>query len=161
MTAVAMKLGQLRRMGLAELSERSRQQVLKWLDRVSAIGQSGAHAFDARTVARFQAESPDRFFSGADALCDLTSDIGVGDACTRIVAVADRLCDGRFDLLGIGTFRSETRSTGTSIRCRAGARRSCIGAASTRSMPRSSATARSSGSSTVISGWCIWVRRTA
>ena len=134
MTAAAMKLGQLRRMGLAELSERSRQQVLKWLDRVSAIGQRGADAFDARSVARFQAESPARFFAGADARA-IWRATGVGEACTRIVGRGrSRLRRAvRSARLSRPLFRRPDRLAPRSG-VRAVARRSCTGAVSTRSM---------------------------
>src|SRR5688500_1737520 len=100
MTAIAMRLSRLRRMGLAELSERSRQQVLKRLDRAGKAGWLPADAFATRDAIRLMAESADRFFSGVGVARGLTSDASAGEAGNRIVAVADRLCDGRFDLLG-------------------------------------------------------------
>jgi hypothetical protein len=100
-------------MGLAEITDRSRQQASRWVDRLApAIGgrnraggglaaralrsRDGAAAFEL-----FRNAAPRRFFAGietGDAAEILRDELPA--ACRDIVAVANGVCTRSFDLLG-------------------------------------------------------------
>jgi hypothetical protein len=121
-----MRLQRLKDMSLTEIAYRSRQEASKWIERVGANGngQAASPSFSKKWLAgdaltglpqpesnftdgahalweRFQRSAPARFFAGA---CDgetvelLRRDFP--DDCARIMAAADRILTGRFDLLG-------------------------------------------------------------
>src|SRR6266403_4090686 len=82
----------LRRMGLREVAGRARQEVWKWLERTGLDGPIPSGSF---TVGR------DRFFAGAGSTEATAARLGRLDHERRaVLAAADALCQGRFDLLG-------------------------------------------------------------
>ena len=113
-------------MSLAEIAYRSRQEASKWIERVRVnrnghgelpavfnklfarewLAKSPTQASDFASAAsgvweRFQQNAPSRFFAGAsdsESAALLREDIP--EASARIVAAADRILMGRFDLLG-------------------------------------------------------------
>ena len=123
-----MKLERLKTMSVGEIAYRSRQEAYKLLERVRANGNghdapSGAFKLplarealsgivsceaetDFSTTAkilwnRFQESCASRFFEGAsnsESATILSEDLN--DVPTRIIATADQILEGRFDLLG-------------------------------------------------------------
>ena len=106
-------LARLRRMTLGEIRCRGRQATTKWLDEVAPLfgpagelrrgwlaGSRGVGR-PSQALARFAAIAPRRFFAGA-------SDEGAAallqerfpEDCAQILRAAERLLDGKFDLLG-------------------------------------------------------------
>src|SRR6266404_1916103 len=82
----------LRRMGLREVAGRARQEIWKWLERTGLDGPIPSGSF---TVGR------DRFFAGAGSTEATAARLGRLDHERRaVLAAADALCQGRFDLLG-------------------------------------------------------------
>ena len=164
MTAHA--LTRLRTMTVWELADRGRQEVLKRVDRLpSRSGPIGPASTARRDAGRrwrnpesaleaLRTTLPRGFFAGL-------SEPGIERSarCTRRrrTARGRRGCHtasstGASTCWDTGRCRSVTPSTGISIRSRLDARHSCTGAVSIRSTRRSSATARSCGSSIVING---------
>jgi hypothetical protein len=94
-----MRLHRLRRMGLAELSERSRQEAVKWLDRVGRI-EARRPRPDVRSLDLRRAINDGPFFAGAESPHVPIVIERSSAAHDRCVAAADRLCAARFDLLG-------------------------------------------------------------
>jgi len=112
-------------------------------------------AFGRRTMApppglwldEFAGAMASRFFVGAASETTpalITRDLGAHYDDT--LAVAEAIVRRRFDLLGHAASTTAIPSTGISIRSPGGARPPCTGAASTRSTPPPSATARWCGS---------------
>ena len=108
----ARQLRKLRRMPLAEIVCRTRQEASKWIDRLSPAGRAidSSRWLESRApqlaspdaaLQLFRDRLPGRFFAGA-------ADPGIGSALDAhfpgaragISRAADRLLDGRFDLLG-------------------------------------------------------------
>ncbi len=79
-------------MGLREVAGRARQEIWKWLERTGLDGPIPSGSF---TVGR------DRFFAGAGSTEATAARLGRLDHERRaVLAAADALCQGRFDLLG-------------------------------------------------------------
>jgi len=94
-----MKWRRLRRMGMAELGCRARQEAFKRLDRSGLL--PGRRARPSTAPERLAAFDPSVFFDGAVSSHSpevLTA--CVPEASDRTVAAAEALCRGRFDLLG-------------------------------------------------------------
>lgn len=79
-------------MGLGELSERSRQHAFKWLDRVGTV-EPPRVSFDLASL------DPRRALGAGERRSPGITP-GSAEACARIIARADCVCAGRFDLLG-------------------------------------------------------------
>ena len=88
-------------MGLPEIAGRSRQEASRWLDRtgMTRFASEDAHLFF--DVDRVRAHWTDRFF-GPEAADESPVPAGarLGTAWKDVLAQADRLCEGHFDLLG-------------------------------------------------------------
>jgi hypothetical protein len=96
-------LARLRRMGLAEIASRARQEASRWWDRATAgEGTVPASAAEgARLLERFRGEAAPRFFAGA--VDDRTPALlreRLPEAASDAIAAADEALCGRFDLLG-------------------------------------------------------------
>src|SRR5437879_5493612 len=94
-----MRWRRLRRMGLAELGYRARQEASKRLDR-SRLGRDRAR-LSPLALEHLAALDSSVFFEGT--ACSRTAEVltaCVPEACDRTIAAADALCRGRFDLLG-------------------------------------------------------------
>jgi hypothetical protein len=98
-----MQLSRIRRMSLAEIACRGRQQTSKWLERVDprvgrrvSAGQRRSAAA-ARALERFQAARAPKLFDPA-----VVPEIARRwpASATGLIAAADRVCAGRFSLLG-------------------------------------------------------------
>ncbi len=108
-----MNLDRLRQMSVSEVRCRSRQATSKWLDEVlprfGPAGEvkrgwlkgGGKAPHPSQALARFVQATPRRFFAGAAdrTLADLMTERFPQD-CATLVAAADRLLTGKFDLLG-------------------------------------------------------------
>jgi len=98
-------LQRLRRMNFAEITGRSRQEASKWWERVSAKGSRPAPSrsmADGRAqLAAFGEGAARRFFAGAvdEGTPSLLMD-RAPEAARDLIAGAERLLEGRFDLLG-------------------------------------------------------------
>jgi hypothetical protein len=93
-----MKLRRLVGMGVGELAERSRQELLKRLERAGLGLQPPAPGV---SLSDWQAAAPARFFRGA--ACLTTSSLletRWPDVSAGIVQAAEQACNKRFDLLG-------------------------------------------------------------
>ncbi|HTC23148.1 MAG TPA: alginate lyase family protein [Gemmatimonadales bacterium] len=97
-----MKLRRPVRMSFAELSCRARHELSKWLDRRAEPRRSTlGGAIPADVIAQCLEEMPGRFFPGAnDPRVPGILHERCPDSGPRIVAVADRTLQKRFDLLG-------------------------------------------------------------
>ena len=124
-----MRLGRLLRMGIPELASRGRQEASKWLDRLGAPGSLDCRPqgilrrkiaagpgqaevpvrvrewdLEGAAVAlldRFREVAPGRFFEGA--MSEQTPTLlgtYIPGARDLVMAAADAVCQGRFDLLG-------------------------------------------------------------
>ena len=96
-----MKLERMLRMSVDEIVVRGRQEASKWLDRLAgakapAAALNGVTALAAGVRDGF---AP-RFFEGAAHAGDAVRLIGPTPDRERIIAAADEVCRGRFDLLG-------------------------------------------------------------
>jgi len=93
------KLLRLRRMTLAEIGCRGRQEAWKWLERAGVGGRAGripAFGDDPSS-----ALDPDRFFEGATSReTPVLVTERAPDASRAVVESAGKVCLGRFDLLG-------------------------------------------------------------
>ena len=105
------RLRRIAGMDLSELACRARQQASKWIDRTRAAGTAPAPAAllerqapllaDPVGALRVVRESlPGRFFAGTDMASVLELDERFPDDRRRLVAAADQVLAGRFDLLG-------------------------------------------------------------
>lgn len=105
------KLGRLLRMGLTELTCRSRQEAFKWTERIQAsaavnerahLRRAGAAAgHSSLSFERFLQNAEDHFFQGIfDRQVPAALAIGAAHHCKELVATAEKICRGRFDLLG-------------------------------------------------------------
>ncbi len=99
------KLQRLRKMGLAEIAGRTRQEASKWWDRVATNGTRHNPAWRAaecvRDLERFREGVPSRFFTGAadERTAALLAD-RAPETMREVIAGAERTMAGRFDLLG-------------------------------------------------------------
>lgn len=104
-------LGRLLRMRWPELSCRGRQEAFKWMERAqsatpfhrarqhSALEQISHR--DSERFDRFIGDAKETFFEGAfDDRVPAALAIGTADHCKDVVAAADKICRGRFDILG-------------------------------------------------------------
>ena len=102
-------LGRLFAMGLSELACRSRQEAFKWVDRVRCAADINGvrHRTPLKAshrdqgLHRFVRNAQKVFFEGPfDGRVPAALSIGAAHHCKQIVAAADKICRGRFDLLG-------------------------------------------------------------
>ena len=109
MRGVTVKLDRLRQMSPTEIAYRSRQQASKWIDRLTTPAPSddadggwrAGGGGPATTTAALGRALTTRFFAGAAAeSTPATIARRAADHQRAIVAQADRLIDGRIDLLG-------------------------------------------------------------
>jgi uncharacterized heparinase superfamily protein len=91
------QLERLFRMGLPEIAFRSRQEAFKWVERITNPESSA----DAASLARFAADAGRNFFEGPfDPRIAAALGMGAAEHCKDLLAAADKICEGRFDLLG-------------------------------------------------------------
>jgi len=97
-----MKLSRVLHMGMPELAGRGRQEALKWMERIGVAGRAASPPEEAATVfAEFRHGGQARFFEGAtnaETLHLIAQHVPAHRDET--VAVADAVCQRRFDLLG-------------------------------------------------------------
>ena len=96
-----MRHWRVRRIGIDELVCRGRQEASKVLERIGVVKRNGPGLRDTLDVDRFRAVGPRRFFDGA--VSERTSRLLIDRmpaARDEVVAVAEDVCRGRFDLLG-------------------------------------------------------------
>ena len=99
------KLARLRQMDLAEIAGRTRMEAAKWWDRVVPSGRRRRPAGTAldcrRRLEAFREAAPSRFFAGCtDARTPELLASRAPEATRELLAAADRVRAGRFDLLG-------------------------------------------------------------
>src|SRR5438132_3688111 len=105
------RLGRLLRMGLPELACRSTQETYKWVERIQASAANSARLArttvdassqdDRERLSRFLRNSEGTFFKGPfDPRLPAALAIGAARHCKELVTTADKICRGRFDLLG-------------------------------------------------------------
>lgn len=99
------QLNRLRRMGLAEIAGRTRQEASRWWDRVLADGSRGKAPRNlsdgAPLLEAFRERSAVAFFAGvADEGTPALLTARWPEAAREVLAGADRTLAGRFDLLG-------------------------------------------------------------
>jgi len=97
-----MKLSRVLHMGIPELACRGRQEASKWLERIGVIGRAASPPKGAATLlAEFRHGGLARFFEGAtNAETQHLIAEHVPAYRDETVAVADEVCQRRFDLLG-------------------------------------------------------------
>lgn len=96
-----MNLQRLRTMGISEITYRSRQEASKWLGRIGINGNrnGGPQAIFKKMIP--DPAPPNRFFEGAaDEQITALIKERMPSLLDEIIAVADRVSQGRFDLLG-------------------------------------------------------------
>jgi hypothetical protein len=115
-------LSRLLRMGIGEVSDRSRQEAAKWLERRGLALRRSSQPFDwlddadkarsafskqdtvqaaQRVLETFKSKGPTRFFEGATDVLTPAKVAGSAPLLrARVVAAADAIVMGRFDLLG-------------------------------------------------------------
>jgi glycosyltransferase involved in cell wall biosynthesis len=94
------RLRRLLHMDAPELASRSRQQVLKWGERVGAFTHQ-ADRSDSLSLDQFVQNADELFFKGLfDRQVPAALAIGAAQQCKDLVATAEKICRGRFDLLG-------------------------------------------------------------
>lgn len=104
MSLMTPQLQRLRRMGLAEIAGRTRQEASRWWDRVVADGyRAKAPRIPADGVSlldAFRERSAATFFAGAEGRTARLLAERWPEAARAVVAGAERTLAGRFDLLG-------------------------------------------------------------
>ncbi len=93
-----MRLARLLQMSPAEVAVRGRQQASKWLDRM--VAPDGRRPVAAARLDAFRERVALGFFEGGAAEGTIRLIEGIPDTRGRILAAADGICRGRFDLLG-------------------------------------------------------------
>jgi hypothetical protein len=102
---LVVNLQRLRRMELAEIAGRTRQEASKWWDRLAANGARRKPVWSSvdgsRRLEAFRAAAPLRFFAGAadERTAALLAD-RTPEAMRDVIAGAEQVLGGRFDLLG-------------------------------------------------------------
>src|SRR5438128_10422741 len=105
-------LGRILQMGFPELACRSRQQAFKWVERVRSVADINRvrnyrrtfHPWrnpNSESFERFLHQPVDRFFQGpSDRQVPAALALQTPSYCKELVATANEICLGRFDLLG-------------------------------------------------------------
>ena len=94
------------------MAYRARQEAFKWMERIQAAAgissivhrmnvRRSAATRDPEALSRFRRNAEDRFFEGLfDRRVPAALAFQAADSCKDLVATANKICRGRFDLLG-------------------------------------------------------------
>src|ERR1700682_5863091 len=99
-------IGRLLRMGLPEIACRSRQEALKWAERMQSttdisVARGKRKSVDRDGIARFVQNAAENLLPGPlDDRLTAALALGAPEHCKQILAAADKLCRAKFDLLG-------------------------------------------------------------